>query len=138
MNTYRNMLVVLAALSLTGSVMAEERGGQRGQASRQTQRDNRPPRDGRGNRSGGGQMGRGDVNRVPGQRESGQFVNRKIGLILNTQQAWPGYTLFAPKHNLLTYLIDNQGRIINSWTSQYEPGQSVYMNVGPVLRNAVD
>jgi len=39
----------------------------------------------------------------------------------------PGYTLFAPKHHTLIYLIDNQGRAVHSWKSQYEPGQSVYL-----------
>jgi len=60
-------------------------------------------------------------------RESGQSLNRQIGLIKNSSQAWSGYTLFAPKHYLVTYLIDNKGQKINSWTSQYEPGQSVYL-----------
>ena len=27
----------------------------------------------------------------------------------------------------MTYLIDNQGQIMNTWNSHYEPGQSVYL-----------
>lgn len=54
--------------------------------------------------------------------------NNTVGLILNTDQAYQGYTLFAPKHNTMTYLIDNNGRVVHEWTtSQYEPGQSVYL-----------
>ncbi len=47
--------------------------------------------------------------------------------MLNTPQACPGYTLFAPKHHTMTYLMDNQGRAVHRWDSQYEPGQSVYL-----------
>jgi len=45
----------------------------------------------------------------------------------NNPQAFNGYTLFAPKHYTTTYLMDNDGHIINSWKSNYEPGQSVYL-----------
>ncbi|MBT6323879.1 MAG: hypothetical protein HOJ31_17045, partial [Anaerolineae bacterium] len=55
-------------------------------------------------------------------------ANNTIGLILNTDEAYQGYTLFAPKHNTMTYLMDNNGQVVHSWTaSQYEPGQSVYL-----------
>lgn len=50
-----------------------------------------------------------------------------VGLLLNTTKAFPGYTLFAPKHHTLIYLIDNQGRAVHQWKSEYEPGQSVYL-----------
>lgn len=50
-----------------------------------------------------------------------------VGLFRNSPQAFPGYTLFAPKHHTLIYLIDNQGRAVHQWKSQYEPGQSVYL-----------
>ncbi|MCP4220743.1 MAG: arylsulfotransferase (ASST) [bacterium] len=51
-----------------------------------------------------------------------------IGLILDTEQTFQGYTLFAPKHYHVTYLIDNQGNMVHFWDqSQYEPGQSVYL-----------
>ena len=50
-----------------------------------------------------------------------------MGLFLNTPKACPGYTLFAPKHNTTTYLIDNQGRAVHEWKSEFDPGQSVYL-----------
>jgi hypothetical protein len=46
---------------------------------------------------------------------------------LNSESAFDGYTLFAPKHNTMTYLLDNAGQIVHSWESAYEPGQSVYL-----------
>jgi len=118
MKTHRNIVLAMLVLALLGSVSAQQRRGRQDQGARQGQRNERPSQ---GNRRG--QRGRGQ----PGQRESGPSIERQIGLIKNTPQAWPGYTLFAPKHYLLTYLIDNQGQIINTWTSHYEPGQSVYL-----------
>ncbi len=50
-----------------------------------------------------------------------------VGLFKKLPQACPGYTLFAPKHHTLIYLMDNDGRAVHQWKSQYEPGQSVYL-----------
>ena len=50
-----------------------------------------------------------------------------VGLFLNTPKAFTGYTLFAPKHNTVTYLMDNQGQVVHQWKSAYEPGQSAYL-----------
>lgn len=52
-----------------------------------------------------------------------------MGLFINdTVNAYKGYTLFAPKQYTATYLINNEGRLINKWTrSIYPPGQSVYL-----------
>jgi len=58
---------------------------------------------------------------------AGDHEGRTVGLFLNAPGACPGYTLFAPKHNRTTYLIDNAGRIVRQWQSDYEPGQSVYL-----------
>ena len=53
---------------------------------------------------------------------------RTVGLMLNTSNVYPGYILFSPKQNTMTYLIDNEGRIIHEWTaSKYSPGQSSYL-----------
>ncbi|MCX7887945.1 MAG: aryl-sulfate sulfotransferase, partial [Verrucomicrobiae bacterium] len=63
-------------------------------------------------------------NKLPRSPNPGQTV----GLYLNTPKACPGYTLFAPKHNTVTYLINNEGQIVHSWTkSKYEPGQVVHL-----------
>jgi hypothetical protein len=54
---------------------------------------------------------------------------RTVGLFLNdTSKVYKGYTMFAPKQNTMTYLINNEGRIIHQWTkSAYPPGQAVYL-----------
>jgi len=62
-------------------------------------------------------------NKTPTSPNPGQT----IGLFLNTPKACPGYTLFAPKHNTVTYLMDNEGRVVHQWKSAYEPGQSAYL-----------
>ena len=65
---------------------------------------------------------------------------RTVGLMLNnSSKTFAGYTLFAPKHNTMTYLINNEGRIMHKWTaSKYEPGQSVYLlENGNLLRTCM-
>lgn len=54
---------------------------------------------------------------------------RTVGLMLNnTDKAYNGYTLYAPKQYHTTYLINNEGRIMHQWSkSIYPPGQSVYL-----------
>ncbi len=69
---------------------------------------------------------------------SGQ--TRTVGLFLNdTTKVFKGYTLFAPKHDTTTFLINNDGRIVRQWSgSRYEPGQSVYLlENGHLLRSAM-
>ena len=70
---------------------------------------------------GGGRIA--ENNKTPESPNPGQT----IGLFLNTPKAFNGYTLFAPKHNTVTYLMDNQGRAVHQWQSAYEPGQTAYL-----------
>jgi hypothetical protein len=64
---------------------------------------------------------------------------RTVGLFINQTQAWPGYTLIAPKHYTSTYLINNEGKTVHTWTgSRYEPGQSAYLlENGHLIRAAM-
>lgn len=65
---------------------------------------------------------------------------RTVGLFLNdTSKVFKGYTLFAPKQNTMTYLINNEGRVVHKWTaSKYPPGQSVYLlENGNLLRTCM-
>ena len=65
---------------------------------------------------------------------------RTMGLFLNdTTLAFEGYTLFAPKQNTMTYLINNEGRKVHEWSaSNYPPGQSVYLlENGHILRTCM-
>jgi len=48
-----------------------------------------------------------------------------------------GYNLFAPMGSATTYLMDNDGNTVHSWTSDYRPGVSVYLlEDGTLLRTA--
>ena len=62
-----------------------------------------------------------------------------VGLFLNSDQAFPGYTLFAPNRSSTTYLIDNNGEMVHSWPSTITPGMSVYLlKDGNLLRTEVE
>ena len=118
---------VLFVLLLTGTLIHFTR-----VAMAQQEPNDRPRRSegqdrgqGRGREGGGGGGGRREMaeNKTPTSPNPGQTV----GLFLNTPKACNGYTLFAPKHNTVTYLIDNDGRVVHQWKSAYEPGQSAYL-----------
>ena len=75
---------------------------------------------------------------LPLARTSGQ--TRTMGLFLNdTTKAYAGYTVFAPKHNTMTYIINNEGRKCHEWkASTFTPGQSVYLlENGNLLRTCM-
>jgi hypothetical protein len=101
--------------------------GQGDRPPRPQDRDRGQPEDRADGR--GGQESRGGgretmaENKIPISPNPGQTV----GLFLNTPKAFAGYTLFAPKHNNVIYLMDNEGRVVHQWKSDYEPGQSVYL-----------
>lgn len=61
-----------------------------------------------------------------------------VGLILNDiTKSYNGYTLFAPNTSKFTYLIDNDGRLVNRWESEFVPGLSAYLlEDGHLLRSA--
>jgi hypothetical protein len=51
----------------------------------------------------------------------------KLGLLVNEPNACTGYTLLAPTNSTQTYLIDMQGRVVQSWKSDCIPGLSAYL-----------
>ena len=55
--------------------------------------------------------------------------NQTVGLFLyNSAKTSPGYILLPPLHNGRTYLIDNNGQVINTWNSgNSEPGRMAYL-----------
>ena len=59
--------------------------------------------------------------------QSRESQEQPTGVIINKEGAFKGYTLFAPINSTTTYLIDNEGRIINTWKSDYRPAHSVYL-----------
>jgi len=63
------------------------------------------------------------------------FAQQTVGLFTKTSEASPGYTLFAPMGNKTTYLINNCGQKVHSWTSTYSPAMSAYLlEDGSLLR----
>jgi len=62
-------------------------------------------------------------------------AQQTMGLFNNSSGSFDGYTLFAPTNSYETYLIDNCGEKVHSWTSSYLPGLSCYlMDNGVLLR----
>lgn len=51
----------------------------------------------------------------------------KTGLLVNEPGACKGYTLIAPAFSNNTYLVDMEGRIVQTWKSDCNPGQSAYL-----------
>lgn len=61
-----------------------------------------------------------------------------IGLIERQPAAQPGYTLFSPMNYTATYLIDNDGRLVKTWQSNFRPGLMAYLTPdGHLVRSAV-
>ena len=60
---------------------------------------------------------------------------RTVGILQHEQSAFPGYTLFAPMNSYKTYLVDNDGRLVNEWEATMLPGVSAYLlEDGSLLR----
>src|SRR6185503_12856188 len=61
---------------------------------------------------------------IDGKTDSGRKaeapspVPEKQGVLLNESRAFPGYNLISPSGKT-TYLYDNEGRVVHSWTSEY-------------------
>src|SRR5262249_10284681 len=59
----------------------------------------------------------------------------KLGLLVNEPNACQGYTLIASSNSATTYLVDMEGRVVNSWKSDCNPGLSAYLlDNGNLLR----
>ncbi|MBT8380247.1 MAG: aryl-sulfate sulfotransferase [Ignavibacteria bacterium] len=60
-----------------------------------------------------------------------------VGLFINDSSSFNGYTFFAPAAYTNTYLINNEGLLVNSWASTYTPALSAYLlDNGNLLRTA--
>lgn len=68
---------------------------------------------------------------------SSTVADDTVGVLIHEPTATPGYNLFAPSRSTETFLLDNDGRLINAWQSDYTPGNSVYLlESGDLLRTA--
>ena len=67
----------------------------------------------------------------------GPFVNI-ISVFINDEEAFEGYTLFAPEYHTKTYLINNNGDIVNKWSSNYLQCADCYLlENGNLLRSCL-
>lgn len=58
---------------------------------------------------------------------SSNAQNNTVGTIFSEEGVYDGYTLFSPGGNKMVYLIDNDGRIVHQWETEYSPGMAVYL-----------
>jgi hypothetical protein len=78
-------------------------------------------------------QGKGD--RAKGDAKASKSTETKAGLFLNDPRAYQGYTLIAPLMSTNTYLLDMQGRIVQTWATKCNPGASTYLlDNGHLLR----
>ena len=117
------VLMASVAMQFGASAPARQESGDRPRRPDAMARDRGPGQGGKDGGGGGGGRREMPENKTPTSPNAGQTV----GLFLNSPKAFKGYTLMAPKHNTVTYLIDNDGRVVHQWKSAYEPGQSAYL-----------
>ena len=60
-------------------------------------------------------------------------AQQTVGLFNNSTDAFDGYTLFTPQNSTETYLINNCGEKVHSWSSTYLPGLSCYLLENGIL-----
>ncbi|MCH7700024.1 MAG: hypothetical protein IH865_13900, partial [Chloroflexi bacterium] len=64
-----------------------------------------------------------------------QANEQTVGLFLNEEGSFDGYTLFAPIRDETAFLIDNDGRLVNSWDTGI--GFSAYLlDDGSLIRSS--
>ena len=56
-------------------------------------------------------------------------VTERVGVLVNESRAFGGYNLISPKGNT-TYLFDNEGRVVHSWTSKANVGVAYLLDNG--------
>lgn len=59
--------------------------------------------------------------------EAPKQAPEKLGVLLKNPHALPGYNLINPRGKK-TYLFDNEGRVVHTWTSKYASGAAVYLD----------
>jgi hypothetical protein len=62
----------------------------------------------------------------PAQDAANKGDAKKLGVSINDSRAFPGYNLINPGRKQ-TYLFDNEGRVVHTWTSEHSSGAAVYL-----------
>ena len=56
------------------------------------------------------------------------YSQAPVGVLKNDTGTFEGYNLIAPLGFDTTYLVNNCGMIVNTWSSQYPPGDIAYID----------
>ena len=64
----------------------------------------------------------------------GSFAEEPLGVVLNEPGAFEGYTLFSPLDGAGSYLIDNDGRVVHFWDTNYRSNVGYLLDNGNLLR----
>src|SRR5262245_25671926 len=67
-----------------------------------------------------------DTKAESAQKEETSPLPERFGVLLNDSRAFPGYNLINPGRKQ-TYLYDNEGRVVHSWTSEHNSGAAAYL-----------
>jgi hypothetical protein len=59
---------------------------------------------------------------------------QETGVIVNEPGAFDGYTLFSPLDTAVTYLIDNEGRLVHAWHMEHKTFAAYLLDNGNLLR----
>ena len=71
----------------------------------------------------------------PPERLDDPIIDDTRGAIRNDPRATPGYTLYGGLISDTTYLIDNDGMVVHTWTSEYAPSGTAYLlDSGNIVR----
>src|SRR5688572_6079147 len=77
-----------------------------------------------------------DVKSASVKAETAPSATReKFGVLANESRAFPGYNLINPSGKS-TYLYDNEGRVVHSWTSEYSGIVAYLLDNGHLFRTA--
>ena len=58
---------------------------------------------------------------------SAQAQEQTVGLFLNEEGAYQGYTLYTPLRSTDSVLLNMKGEVVHKWVSKHWPSNSVYL-----------
>ena len=64
--------------------------------------------------------------------------NMPRGIVLNSDEATPGYTMFCVTNSPYTYLINRTGEVVHQWKSNYGVQGGYLADDGSIVVNAYD
>jgi len=71
---------------------------------------------------------------VAGSGYAQDLPDEPVGLHINEPEAYDGYNLFSPLDSTGSYLMDNEGHVLNVWQSPYRTFAAYLLDNGDLLR----